>query len=69
MTTKNNSRFTATHVTVSRKDYDNIAETDCHFIEHLFATYRRSWSLAGVSFYNLDSKDFVKLFKLLAWLP
>ena len=66
MTTKNNSRFTATHVTVSRKDYDNIAETDCHFIAHLFATYRRSWSLAGVSFYNLDSKDFVKLFKLLA---
>jgi len=66
MTTKNNSRFTATHVTVSRKDYDMITDKDRHFIEHLFATYRRSWSLAGVSFYNLDSKDFVKLFKLLA---
>lgn len=66
MTTKNNSRFTATHVTVSRKDYDMITDKDCHFIEHLFATYRRSWSLVGVSFYNLDSKDFVKLFKLLA---
>ena len=66
MTTKNNSRFTATHVTVSRKDYDMIIDKDRHFIEHLFATYRRSWSLAGVSFYNLDSKDFVKLFKLLA---
>jgi len=66
MTTKNNSRFTATHITVSRKDYDTVLEKDCLFIEHLFATYRRSWSLAGVSFYNLNSKDFVKLFKFLA---
>jgi hypothetical protein len=66
MTTKNNSRFTATHITISRKDYDNTLSRDETFIHHLFATYRRSWSLAGVSFYNLDSKDFVKLFKLLA---
>ena len=66
MTTKNNSRFTATHITISRKDYDNILSQDQTFLHHLFATYRRSWSLAGVSFYNLDSKDFVKLFKLLA---
>ena len=66
MTTKNHSRFTATHVTVSRKDYDNILSNDQEFLQHLFATYRRSWSVAGVSFYNLDSKDFVKLFKLLA---
>ena len=66
MTTKNNSRFTATHITVSRKDHDEVLSKDEHFLHHLFATYRRSWSLAGVSFYNLDAKDFVKLFKLLA---
>jgi hypothetical protein len=66
MTTKNHSRFTATHITVSRKDYDKLLSKDEFFLQHLFATYRRSWSLAGVSFYNLDSKDFVKLFKLLA---
>ena len=66
MTTKNHSRFTATHITVSRKDYDEVLSKDQAFLQHLFATYRRSWSLAGVSFYNLDEKDFVKLFKLLA---
>jgi len=66
MTTKNHSRFTATHVTVSRKDYDNTLAKDQEFLQHLFATYRRAWSLAGVSFYNLDEKDFVKLFKQLA---
>jgi len=66
MTTKNRSRFTATHITVSRKDYDEHLLKDQTFLQHLYATYRRSWSLAGVSFYNLDSKDFVKLFKLLA---
>jgi hypothetical protein len=66
MTTKNKSRFTATHITVSRKDYDEVSLKDEYFLQHLFATYRRTWSLAGVSFYNLDAKDFVKLFKLLA---
>jgi len=66
MTTKNHTRFTATHVTVSRKDHDEILSKEQDFLIHLFATYRRSWSLAGVSFYNLDSKDFVRLFKLLA---
>jgi hypothetical protein len=66
MTTKNYSRFTATHITVSRKDYDKTLAKDQKFLQHLFATYRRTWSLAGVSFYNLDAKDFVKLFKLLA---
>jgi CTP:phosphocholine cytidylyltransferase-like protein len=66
MTTKNRSRFTATHITVSRKDYDEILNKNQEFLQHLFATYRRSWSLAGVSFYDLDSQDFVKLFKLLA---
>jgi hypothetical protein len=66
MTTKNHSRFTATHVTVSRKDHDEVLSKDGHFLRHLFATYRRSWSLAGVTFYNLDTKDFVKMFKLLA---
>jgi hypothetical protein len=66
MTTKNNSRFTATHITVSRKDYDQFLNKDVSFLRHLFATYKRTWSLAGVSFFNLDSKDFVKLFKLLA---
>jgi hypothetical protein len=66
MTTKNKSRFAATHVTVSRKDYDSLADKDQEFLTHLFATYRRSWSLVGVSFYNLDSNDFVKLFKYLA---
>ena len=66
MTTKNKTRFTATHVTVSRRDYDEVLAKDQYFLQRLFATYRRSWSLAGVSFYNLDSKDFVRLFKLLA---
>lgn len=65
MITKNNSRFTATHITVSRKDYDKVLTKEVSFLEHLFATYRRTWSLAGVSFYNLGEKDFVKLFKLL----
>jgi hypothetical protein len=66
MTTKNNSRFTATHVTVSRKDHDNTLSKDQKFLRYLFTNYTRSWSLAGVSFYNLKDKDFVKLFKLLA---
>ena len=66
MTTKNKSYFSATYVTVSRKDYEQSLAKDQNFLIHLFATYRRTWSLAGVSFYNLDSKDFVKLFKLLA---
>lgn len=66
MTTKNHSRFTATHVTVSRKDHDSVLAKDQKFLRHLFANYRRTWSLAGVSFYDLDSQDFVKLFKLLA---
>jgi len=65
MTTKNNSRFTATHITVSRKDYDEILSKDMLFLHRLFGTYRRTWSLGGVSFYNLDANDFVKLFKLL----
>jgi uncharacterized FlgJ-related protein len=65
MNTKNNSRITATHITVSRKDYDNALSKEERFLQHLFATYKRSWSIAGVSFYNLDEKDFVKLFKLL----
>lgn len=66
MTTKNRSRFTATHITVSRKDYDGVLSTDKSFLQHLFATYRRAWSLCGVTFFDLDEKDFVKLFKLLA---
>lgn len=66
MTTKNGSRFTATHVTVSRRDYDECLTRDQYFLQRLFATYRRTWSLAGISFHNLDSNDFVKLFKLLA---
>lgn len=66
MTTKNHSRFTATHVTVSRKDHDNLLSKDQKFLRRLFVNYTRSWSLTGVSFYNLSDKDFVKLFKLLA---
>ena len=66
MNTKNHSRFTATHVTVSRKDHDNILSKNQKFLRYLFINYTRSWSLAGVSFYNLKDKDFVKLFKLLA---
>lgn len=66
MTTKNHSRFTATHVTVSRKDHDSVLAKDQNFLRHLFANYRRSWSLAGVSFYDVEPQDFVKLFKILA---
>lgn len=65
MTTKNNSVFGADYTLVSRKDHDNILAKDQFFLEHLFATYRRSWSLDGVKFYNLDEKDFVRMFKLL----
>lgn len=65
MTTKNKSKLTATYILVSRKDYDSVLANEQLFLEHLFATYRRSWTLAGVRFYNLDEKDFVKLFKLL----
>lgn len=58
--------FAPNYVLVSRKDYDNVlVAKDQTFLQHLFATYTRSWSLAGVKFYNLDSKDFVKIFKLL----
>jgi hypothetical protein len=66
MKTKNGSIFTATYTLVCRKDHDEILSKDQPFLQHLFATYHRKWSLAGVSFYNLDAKDFVKLFKLLA---
>lgn len=65
MTTKNKSRLTATYVLVSRKDYDDVLANEQLFLEYLFATYRRSWSIAGVRFYNLNEKDFVKIFKLL----
>jgi hypothetical protein len=65
MTTKNKSKFTATYILVSRKDHE-VLSSDLFFLRHLFATYHRSWSLAGVKFYNLSTEDFVKLFKLLA---
>jgi hypothetical protein len=63
MTTKSKSMFKVDRVVLSRKDYDTIASTDLFFLHHLMGTYRRSWSLAGVSFHNLDAKDFVKLYK------
>lgn len=66
MTTKNHSRFTATHVTVSRRDHDQVLNEDQVFLKHLFYTYHRSWSLAGVTFYDLNPEDFAKLYKLLA---
>ena len=65
MTTKNKSKFTATYITVSRKDYDEMLSKDQIFLQHLFASYRRSWSLAGVTFYDLEANDFAKLFKFL----
>lgn len=65
MNTKNNSRIAVTHITVSRKDYDEVLSKEQNFLQHLFATYRRTWSVNGVSFCNLNEKDFVKLFKLL----
>jgi hypothetical protein len=66
MKTKNDSVFAPNYVLVSRKDYDSVlVAKDETFLHHLFATYARSWSLAGVKFYNLNSKDFVKIFKLL----
>jgi len=66
MTTKNKSKFTTTYILVSRKDHEEALSSDPFFLRHLFATYHRSWSLAGVKFYNLSTEDFVKLFKLLA---
>ncbi len=65
MTTKNKSLFAPEYVLVSRKDYDGVLAKDQRFLHHLFGTYRRAWDLAGVRFYNLDEKDFVKIFKLL----
>jgi hypothetical protein len=66
MTTKNKSKFTATYITVSRKDYNEMLSKDEIFLQHLFASYRRSWRLAGVTFHDLQGEDFAKLFKLLA---
>jgi hypothetical protein len=66
MITKNGSVISAKYILVSRKDHDTVLSNDQKFLQHLFATYRRSWALAGVKFYNVDAKDFVKLFKLLA---
>lgn len=57
--------FAPDHMLISRKDYDSVLVKDQCFLQHLFATYKRSWSLAGIKFYNLDEKDFVKIFKLL----
>ena len=65
MTTKNDSLFAPEYVLVSRKDYDKVLKKHQKFLHHLFGTYRRAWDLAGVRFYNLDEKDFVKIFKLL----
>lgn len=66
MITKNKSHFTVSCVTVSRRDYDLALSKDKTFLQYLFVTYTRSWSLAGISFYSLNSDDFVRLFKLLA---
>lgn len=66
MTTKNKSLFKVDRVIVSRKDYDMIASTDLIFLHHLMATYRRTWSLAGIAFHNLDVDDFIRLYKLCA---
>ena len=66
MKTKNNSMFAPEYVMVSRADYDAVLKKDQSFLHHLFGVYRRSWSLAGVKFYNIGANDFVKLFKLLA---
>lgn len=66
MTTKNKSVIDSEYVLVSRSDYDGVLSKNQSLLHHLFATYRRTWSLAGVKFYNLDAKDFMKLFKLLA---
>ncbi len=63
MATKNFSMFKVDRVVLSRKDYDSLAATDLFFLHHLFATYHRTWSLAGVAFHNLDANDFVKLYK------
>lgn len=65
MTTKNKSMIAPEYILVSRQDYDNLLNQDENFAQHLFATYRRSWNLAGVRFHNLDEKDFVKLYKYL----
>lgn len=65
MTTKNKSRIAPEYILVSRQDYDTLINEDENFAQHLFATYHRSWSLAGVRFHNLDEKDFVKLYKFL----
>jgi len=66
MTTKNKSVFEPTKILVSRKEYDRILAKHPDFLNHLLGTYYRTWSLAGISFHNVDSKDFITLFKLLA---
>lgn len=63
MKTKTNSYFKVDRVLISRKDYDMILSKDLFFVHHLFATYRRSWSLPGITFHNLNAEDFVKLYK------
>ena len=65
MTTKNKSIIAPEYILVSRDDHDKMVMNDESFLQHLFATYRRSWNLAGVKFHNLNEKDFVKLYKYL----
>lgn len=66
MTTKNKSMFKVNRIVLSRKDYETLAATDLFFLHRLMATYRRTWSLAGISFHNVDAEDFVRLYKLFA---
>lgn len=65
MTTKNKSIIAPKYILVSREDHDTMLNKHETFLQHLFATYRRSWNLNGVKFHNLDEKDFVTLYNIL----
>lgn len=65
MITKNKSMIAPKYILVSREDYDTMLSKNEQFLQHLFSTYRRSWSLGGVKFHNLNVADKITLSTLL----
>lgn len=63
--TKNKSKITPDYVLVSRKDYDTILTEHESFLQHLYSTCHRSWSLGGIKFHNLNAEDRIALTTLL----
>ena len=65
MTTDNKPMIAPEYILVSRKDLDTMLIKHESFLQHLYSTYHRSWSLGGVKFYNLNAADKTTLITLL----